>query len=238
MPIHFPLYLSALFILTTLLTLLMLIWVVRGSANSAGKTRVILGILVAWLFIQGVLSWLDVYSMNLSRMPPKILVLGIFPVLVFVILLFIRKKGRAFIDSLPLKRLIYLNVVRIPVELGLMFLYINNWVPKLMTWEGGNLDFISGLSAPFVAFYAFRNHSMRRKFLLAWNILCLLLLANIVARAFLSAPFPFQKLALDQPNFAILHFPVVWLPTFIVPVVFFGQLASIRKLTIMNTNNS
>ena len=101
-----------------------------------------------------------------------------------------------------------------------------------MTWEGGNLDILSGLSAPIVAYYVFRKHSFSHKFLLVWNIICLLLLANIVVRAVLSAPFPFQKLALDQPNIAILNFPVVWLPTFIVPVVLFGHLASLRKLTI------
>ncbi|MDB6080057.1 MAG: putative transrane protein of unknown function, partial [Akkermansiaceae bacterium] len=46
----------------------------------------------------------------------------------------------------------------------------------------------------------------------------------------LSAPFPFQRLALDQPNVAILSFPFIWLPTFIVPVVLFTHLASIRQL--------
>jgi hypothetical protein len=238
MNINFPFYLSWLFVLSALATLLILIWVIMGSSTyTARKTRIILCILIAWLSIQAALSLNQVYSSNLAVLPPKILVLGIFPAVLSVIVLFILKKGKAFIDSLPLRRLIYINLVRIPIEIGLWFLYINQWVPKLMTWEGGNLDIISGLSAPIVAYYAFRKHSLSQKFLLAWNILCLFLLGNIVIRAFLSAPFPFQKLAFDQPNIAILYFPVVWLPTFIVPVVLFGQLTSLRKLTFRGGNN-
>jgi hypothetical protein len=232
MNIHFPLYLSALFILTTLATLLLLIWVVRGVATySIRKTAVVVGGLTLWLFIQWGLSINRVYSSNLSAQPPKLLILGIFPPVLCLIYLFTGKAGKGFIDKLPLRRLIYLNLVRILVEVGLMLLYINKWVPKLMTWEGGNWDIISGLSAPLVAYYVFGKHAVNRKFLLTWNIFCLVLLVNILIRAVLSAPFPFQKLAFDQPNIAILNFPVVWLPTFIVPVVLFGQLVSIRKLT-------
>jgi hypothetical protein len=66
--------------------------------------------------------------------------------------------------------------------------------------------------------------------ILVWNFICLALLANIVINALLSTPFPFQQFAFDQPNIAILYFPFNWLPTFIVPVVLFGHLLSIRRL--------
>ena len=56
------------------------------------------------------------------------------------------------------------------------------------------------------------------------------LLANIVINAILSSPFPLQQFAFDQPNIAILYFPFSWLPTFVVPVVLFCHLASIRQL--------
>jgi hypothetical protein len=92
-----------------------------------------------------------------------------------------------------------------------------------MTFEGGNLDILSGLSAPLIAYYAVK----KPKILLAWNFICLALLINIVARALLSAPFPFQQFAFDQPNIAILQFPVIWLPTFIVLTVLFGHVTVI-----------
>ena len=63
------------------------------------------------------------------------------------------------------------------------------------------------------------------------NFICLVLLLNIVINALFSAPSPLQKFAFDQPNIAILNFPFSWLPTFIVPIVLFGHLTSIRQLT-------
>lgn len=48
--------------------------------------------------------------------------------------------------------------------------------------------------------------------------------------ALFSTPSPIQQFAFEQPNIAILNFPFSWLPTFIVPLVLFGHLASIRKL--------
>ena len=65
---------------------------------------------------------------------------------------------------------------------------------------------------------------------LVWNFIALGLLINIVYHAVLSAPYPFQKFGFEQPNVAVFHFPYIWLPTFIVPAVFFCHVASIYKL--------
>ena len=83
---------------------------------------------------------------------------------------------------------------------------------------------------PFIAYFGFTKNILSRKIILAWNFICLALLTNIVVNALLSAPFPFQQFAFDQPNIAILYFPFSWLPSFVVPVVLFGHLVSIRRL--------
>jgi hypothetical protein len=99
-----------------------------------------------------------------------------------------------------------------------------------MTFAGGNYDIISGLTAPVVYYFGFIKKSMSRGLMIGWNIICLGLLMNIVVRAILSTPSPFQQLALSQPNIAILHFPYIWLPSFIVPLVLFSHLINIRYL--------
>jgi hypothetical protein len=137
-------------------------------------------------------------------------------------------------DSLPLKLLTYLNVVRILVELVLYALFVFKAIPELMTFEGRNFDILAGISAPFVAYFGFTRLRIGRKALLAWNIICLGLLLNIVVNALLSAPSPVQRFAFEQPNIAILYFPFSWLPAFIVPVVLFGHLVSIRQLYRQN----
>jgi hypothetical protein len=63
-----------------------------------------------------------------------------------------------------------------------------------------------------------------------WNGIALLGVLNAVARALLSAPLPFQKLAFDQPTIAILTFPYILLPAFIVPVVLLCHAVTFRKL--------
>jgi hypothetical protein len=155
---------------------------------------------------------------------------GIFPALLTIILLFVTKAGRQFVDSLPLKNLTYTNIVRIPVEIVLFWLFLNKAVPELMTFEGRNFDIASGITAPFIAYFGLTKNKLNRRIILIWNFICLALLINIVVNALFSLPSPIQKFAFDQPNIAVLNFPFSWLPTFIVPIILFGHLTSIRQL--------
>jgi hypothetical protein len=155
---------------------------------------------------------------------------GVLPTVLATFVLFVTTTGRHFIDSLPLKNLTYLHVVRFPVEVVLFWLFLNKTIPGLMTFEGRNFDIIAGITAPFIAYFGFTKNKLNRQVMLAWNFICLALLVNIVVNAIFSAPSPIQKFAFEQPNIAVLNFPFSWLPTFIVPVVLFGHLTSIRQL--------
>jgi len=227
-----PAFISIVFILTTIATLLFFYWTVKNSTAETVRKRsnTIVVVLVIWLIIQAVLAIKNVYNSNTTSIPPKIFLLGVAPMILTIIFLFITKKGRLFIDSLPLKNITWLNIIRIPVELVLLGLFIHKAVPQLMTFEGRNFDILSGITAPFIAWFGFTKKILSRKIILAWNFICLALLANIVINAILSAPFFLQQFAFDQPNIAILYFPFNWLPAFIVPVVLFGHLVSIRQL--------
>jgi len=86
------------------------------------------------------------------------------------------------------------------------------------------------LTAPMMVFMVFRQKKWSSKALLWWNIFALGLLINIVTTAVLSAPFPFQQLAFEQPNVGVLKPTFIWLPGFVVPVVLFSHLAAIRRL--------
>jgi hypothetical protein len=186
--------------------------------------------LTIWLTIQAVLTLKNIYNSDTNTFPPKIILTGILPTILTFFLLFATSKGRQFIDSLPLKNLTYINIVRIPVEIVLFWLFINKAIPELMTFEGRNFDIIAGISAPIIAYFGLTKTKLSRQTILLWNFICLGLLVNIVINALFSTPSPIQKFAFDQPNIAILNFPFSWLPTFIVPIVLFGHLTSIRQL--------
>ena len=101
-----------------------------------------------------------------------------------------------------------------------------------MTFEGKNFDILSGLSAPFVFYYAFIKRTISRKLLIAWNLICLALVMNVVTHGILAAPSVLQKIAFEQPNMAVLYFPFIWLPAFVVPVVIFSHLVCLRHLLL------
>ena len=229
---NLPIYISLSFGLTTLATLLFFIWTIRNSNSEQTQKKAVpifIGLII-WLAIQSILTLKTVYYVDTNTFPPKLMLFGILPTILTIIILFTTPKGKQFIDSLPLKNLTYLNIIRIPVEIILFWLFINKAVPELMTFEGRNFDILSGITAPCIAYFGLTKTKLNRKTILIWNFICLGLLVNIVSIALLSAPFPIQKFAFEQPNIAILNFPFSWLPTFIVPIVLLGHLTSIRQL--------
>lgn len=229
---NLPIFVSIFFGLTTIATLVIFVWIINNSSEKIiRKKSVIIGFgMIIWLLLQAIITYIGVYSTDTYTIPPKIAVFGIIPAFITIIILFSTTKGRNFIDSLPLKNITYLNTIRIPVELVLLWLFLNNTLPEIMTFEGRNFDILAGISAPIIAYFGFTKNKLSKNVILIWNFVCLLLLINIIVIAFLSAPTPFQQFGFGQSNTAILYFPFSWLPTFIVPIVLFGHLVSIRQL--------
>ncbi len=229
---NFPAFISVIFAITSVLTLLLLFFAIRNSTldTTRKKATPLFIVLTLWLIIQAIISFKNIYVNDINNLPPKFFLVGVLPTLITIILLFVTRSGRSFIDSLPIKNLTYLSVVRIPVEIVLFWLFANKTIPELMTFEGRNFDIVAGITAPVIAYFGFTKKRICRKIILVWNLICLGLLINIVAIAILSLPSPIQKLGFDQPNIAVLYFPFSWLPTFIVPIVLLSHLASIRQL--------
>ncbi len=219
---NLPAYINWGFILTILATAFFLYKASRQSKS-------VLIIAVAWLVLQSIIAFNKFYT-HTQSMPPRFILL-VAPPLLTILLLFITAEGRKFIDSFNTTWLTYLHVVRIPVEITLLWLFMYRQVPQLMTFEGRNFDILAGLTAPLIAWLGYRKQKLNSPILLIWNFICLGLLINIIFNAVLSAPFPFQRFAFDQPNVAVLYFPFALLPGFIVPVVLFAHLVCIRQLT-------
>ena len=217
-----PAYISILFGFTTILTA----WLFY---KATGNSKPVLLIILIWLAVQTLIAGSGFYTVT-DTLPPRFLLL-VLPPLIVIAGLFMSPKGRKFIDGLDLKSLTILHTIRIPVELVLFMLFTNKAVPELMTFEGRNFDILSGITAPVIFYFAFIRKQLNLKIILIWNVICLGLLINIVGNAILSAPFPFQQFAFDQPNIAVLYFPFIWLPCCVVPLVLLSHLAAIRQLS-------
>jgi len=223
-----PAYVSPFFIATTFLTVGFLFYAVKQAGTDSLPAKLLLFLIAFWLVFQASLA-LGGFFQVASAMPPRIFAYAAFPALLTAIL-FVVFFPRTLIDRLPLRTLTLLHVIRVPVEITLLWLFRSGQIPQAMTFEGRNLDILSGLSAPLIYFLAFRKRSPNRPLLIVWNIVALLLLANIVMIAVLTFPSPLQAMALDQPNRAVMYFPFNWLPAVVVPIVFFSHIASLRKL--------
>ncbi len=220
---NLPDSLIVIFLLTVILTFLLFINAVKNKSTAAI-------VLVIWLAVTGILSFQKVFQ-DTSTIPPRLMII-IAPAILFIVLLLITKSGKRFTDNIDVRKLTLVHIVRIPVEIILFMLCTHKLIPELMTFAGRNFDILSGITAPIVYFVCFKNSELKnRRLLLIWNFICLGLLLNIVINALLSAPFPFQQFAFDQPNVAILYFPFTWLPCFIVMIVLYSHLAAIRQLT-------
>ena len=229
-----PSYVSGVFLATVAATFGFLYYGIKLAQKSKSNNNAIVAstFIMVWLFLIALLALYD-FFLDFDAMPPRLFYVLPPPIMAIVILLSI-KRSRAFLMRIPITTLTYLHIVRVPVEIVLWWLAGSQLVPYLLTFEGINYDILSGVSAPFVAIFMVGLRSKSRIGAILWNFITLGLLVNIVAHAILAAPTPFQIFAMDQPNFAVFHFPFIWLPGFVVPAVLFAHLVSLMKLFSKN----
>jgi hypothetical protein len=224
-----PLYISIVFLLTTLVTVWFLFSAAKRAGDGTPAYRLFVFAIPFWMLLTGYLATTNFYRYA-EAMPPRVAAFGVLPSVLFIGIYFVF--FRKFVGNLPLKLLTLLHVVRVPVELVLLWLYRAGQVPEYMTFEGWNFDILSGITAILVYLLAFRNGQVNRWLLIAWNLLALGLLANIVTIAVLSFRSPMQQLAFEQPNVGVTYLPFIWLPAIVVPAVLFSHLAALFQLAI------
>ncbi len=223
---HLPIYIKIVFILTALLSL----WLLYKATN---QSKVIIITVLSWLGLQTALSLTGFYTVS-RGVPPRFALLLV-PPLILLFIGLITPAGRKLLDGFDIKWLTLIHIVRVPVEITLYWLFLHETIPGIMTFEGRNFDILAGLTAPLVYYFGYVKNALHKNVILAWNIICLLLLINIVVTAVLSAPFHFQKLAFNQPNIALFYFPFTWLPAVVVPAALMAHLVSIRQLLIQKS---
>jgi len=229
-----PSYVSIVFFLTTMVTVVTLLYVVKRGAFSLFQTKAISFLLPFGLLFYGTLAAFGFY-LDETGFPPRLIVFGVLPSLIVMIAAIITGQN-GFISRLKLRPLTWIHTIRIPVEIVLWWLYGAKLIPQVMTFEGRNFDILAGITAPIMAWFAFRSGKINRTLLIIWNSLALLLVLNIVVHAALSLESSFQQMSFDQPNRAVLYLPYIWLPTIIVPIVFFCHFASLIKLARVGEN--
>lgn len=204
-----PKMIAVFFIITSFLSLLLFYF-------GTGRNKRLLFVFAAWQLAVGGLAALNVFQEKPNLFP--------FAILGTVILTFLMLK-RINRQKINAKMLLAVHTLRIPVELILYQLYLQNKVPSLMTFKGWNFDILMGFSALALLAYArITNRKINRQFFIIWNTIGIAFLLFIVSLAILSSPLPIQPFAFEQPNTAVLEFPYCLLPTCVVPIVLMSHL--------------
>lgn len=138
--------------------------------------------------------------------------------------------GRRLALGLPLWVLVGIQGFRLPLEIAMHGLYERGEMPVQMSYSGRNFDIVTGVTALIVAALAWKGRA-GRGVVLAWNILGLALLVNIMAIAILSTPrFMYWGPGTRAVNFFVAYPPFVWLPAVMVLAALAGHLLIFRAL--------
>jgi len=200
-------------------------WSSYDRRRAAGIAAVVL---IGWFGAAIALGWLGVYRGVSDRMPT--IQYGILaPILIGGLLILRSSTVARVLDAVPQHWLIGVQFYR---ALGIIFLilYGAGKLPGLFAWPAGLGDVLVGVLAPVVAIAYARGPRENRDLVLSWNIFGIGDLIVAVGTGLVTSPSPFQLFAFDLPNELISAFPLILIPTYLVPVSVLLHLASLAKL--------
>jgi hypothetical protein len=186
-------------------------------------------VLSGWFALALILAGLDVYRSGVPGGIPTIQYAILVPVIAGVILLRRSKALWRALDVVPQAWIVGLQFYRV---LGVTFLilYASGQLPGEFAWPAGAGDIAVGLLAPVVALAFARGPKTRGWMVALWNAVGITDLVVAVGTGTLTSPSRLQRMAFDHPNELIGVYPLVLIPTFLVPLALVLHLASLAKL--------
>jgi hypothetical protein len=183
---------------------------------------------VAWMALALTLATAGVLGRWDLRPPPLMYLLA--AILIVGIVLARSAVGDRLARGVPLAGLVGLQSFRLPLEVLMHQASIEGLMPVQMSYSGRNFDIVTGITAVALAVWL-RVGRPPRWVVMGWNILGLLLLANIVTIAVLSTPlFAAFGSTPDRLNTFVTRPPFVLLPTVMVLAAWAGHLVVFKAL--------
>jgi hypothetical protein len=203
----------------------------RSNWSESDRRRTVwttTAVLVGWFVLAVVLALLGVYGAAAGRVPT--IELGIvIPILCGGLLIWRSSAVGRLVDAAPRPWVIAVQAYRVE---GVIFLilYALNLLPGLFALPAGVGDVAVGLTAAAIGISASGGRQLHPRTVLRWNLLGIADLIVAVATAFLTAPSAFQEFAFDHPSTLITVFPLVLIPTFLVPLAIVLHSVSLVQL--------
>ncbi len=202
--------------------------VVLGLKHAGVGSGAVAFVALAYLAVPGVMARLGMLDRYDPLPAPALLLLLGLSVLTAVLVF--SSPGARLALRVPLASVVTLQAFRIGVEWLLHRFYLEGMVPVQMTYAGRNFDVVSGTTGLVLGLWLLSGRPVSHGVLLAWNVVSLGLLLNIVTVAVLSTPVPFRQFLEGPPNLLPSTFPYIWLPSFLVQLALASHLLVFRKL--------
>ncbi len=214
-----------LFLVFTISCMLLVVW---GLMRNGLPLKKFILTLVAWAAISAALS-LSGFLSDFSTFPPRMMIVLLVPLLVVLFFTF-SSRSDIYLKKIPAAWIVLMQSFRVVVELFLWWAFLDELLPRQMTFEGRNFDVLAGLTAPIVALLWLGYHRRKPILVIIWNVLGLVLLFNIVIIALLSMPTPARFFMNEPANTLVATFPWVWLPALLVILALALHLLSIKQM--------
>lgn len=229
-----PFWVSLLFILSFIAPIYLIAKVAKDAYLKAGKStaeaqqisRNIYFFYIAYLIFIAVLSLTGVFAKN--TLPPRILLIGALPLLVFYFL-YVRRAAwfQIIIENAPLSDLVKIHLFRF---VGIFFFlnYYYGTLPKQFAFTGGGGDILTAILAIWVM-YALKH---KKKYAISltwvWNIIGLLDICSVLATAVI-----ITRAAVTTGGEGVAQFgtfPFSWIPAFAPATILFLHIIIFGRL--------
>jgi hypothetical protein len=231
-PTHLPFTVIAGCVATIVAAVVGVAWgLKRSNWSKSDRSRTIQAtatVLVGWFAIAVALALAGVYSAATTRIPT--IQFGIvIPILIGCLMIWRWPAVSRLIDAVPRQWVIAIQFYRVE---GVIFLvlFTTHLLPGLFALPAGLGDLAVGLLAAAIGIGATGGRQLNPRTVLRWNLLGIADLIVAVSTAFLTAPSAFQMFAFERPNELISMFPLVLIPTFLVPLAILLHIISLIQL--------
>ena len=185
-------------------------------------------ILMIWIGLLTVLS-INGFFTDFNKLPPRPALAILIPLPIIFLIAF-SKAGTQLLQTVPSHWLVFMQSFRIIVELLLLFAFMAGKLPVQMTFEGRNFDVLTGVLALPVGYILARKKTHAPKLAIAFNIVGIILLLNILVIAVLSMPTSIRYFMNEPSNTLVGQFPFILLPGVLVPIAYTMHIFSLRQL--------
>lgn len=208
-------------ILITILTIIL--------DNSGMKVRPFLIGIAAWLVYISVLGASGV--LRDFSLPPRIPLLLVIPAFGIISWIFLTGLHRPLLTAVPRWLPMVFQSFRIWVEFLLLGVHLKGFATAEPTMAGYNFDILVPISGLILAFLVYKQKVLSEKWVLAWNIMGLCILASVVFIFITLGVFPAiwgYETTTVSPEFGDMPYPLV--AGFFMPVAVMVHLFSIGQV--------